>query len=182
VVSQITSVVVHPECSAATRSDHEQGNQHYASGNPDGGRGHAGETRPGDALVLYPFTIICEGSMPCRGGNPEGKMDAELRRYLEEMEGRIGANVSEKCEEVRAERSGRLDRAAEAVAVDVGHLHGEIRTVVDRVRKMDANVTTCLEMLVRQSRWHDGRDSKAIDLLVRVNAMEKRVLDLEGRK
>jgi hypothetical protein len=93
--------------------------------------------------------------------------DQQLKEHLDGMEARIRAHA---------------DRAAEATATEVGHLHSEIGAVLDRVKKMDANITTCLEMLVRQSRWHDETDSKAIDLLLRVNALEKRVIDLEGGK
>jgi hypothetical protein len=93
--------------------------------------------------------------------------DEDLKRYLEAMEARL---------------IGRIERAAEATATEIGSLHTEIRAVLDHGRKTGTNVTTCLEMLVRQSRWHDETDTKAVDLLIRVNAMEKRLLDLEGGK
>jgi hypothetical protein len=77
--------------------------------------------------------------------------------------------------------AAKLDRAAQSFAIDVGHLHSEIRALLDRLKKIDANVTTGVEMLVRQSRWHDETDTSAVELLVRVNALEKRLHDLEHR-
>lgn len=47
---------------------------------------------------------------------------------------------------------------------------------------MGANVATCIEMIARQSRWHDETDPKAVELPMRVNAMEKRLLGFEGGK
>ena len=92
-------------------------------------------------------------------------MDEDLKAYLAEMRGDV---------------MGRIDRAAQSFAVDLGHVHSEIRAVLDRVKKVDSNVTTCLELLVRQSRWHDETDTKAVELLVRVNELERRLNDLAG--
>jgi hypothetical protein len=91
-------------------------------------------------------------------------MDEDLKQYLDGMEARL---------------AGKLDRAAQSFGVDIGHVHGEIRALLDRIKKIDANVTTGVEMLVRQSRWHDETDTKAVELLFRVNAIEKRLDELE---
>jgi len=96
-------------------------------------------------------------------------MNEELKQYLEAMEGHL-----------RAQIQSVEDRTAALIAAEVGSLHTEIRAVLDHGKKTNANVTTCLEMIARQSRWHDETDTKAVDLLMRVNAMEKRLLDLEG--
>lgn len=99
-------------------------------------------------------------------------MDAELKAYLEGMEARL-----------REEFRARLGRAAEAAATDVGHVHSEVQALHARVRKMDTNVTTCIELLTRQSRWHGETDANALELLTRVNQLERRVIELEqGRE
>jgi hypothetical protein len=130
-------------------------------------------------------------------------MDEDLKQYLDakfaEVDSKfteVGAKFAEvdsKFAEVRADAEameGRLrtqiqsaeDRSAALIAAEMGSLHNEIRAVLDYGKKTGANVTTCLEMIVRQSRWHDETDNKAMELLMRVNSMEKRLLDLEGGK
>jgi hypothetical protein len=94
-------------------------------------------------------------------------VDEDLSQYLEGMETRlrdhVGAecgkvetrmreHVGAECGKVESRLAGKLERAAQAFAVDIGHVHLEIRAVLDRLKKMDANVTTGVELLVRQSR------------------------------
>jgi hypothetical protein len=109
-------------------------------------------------------------------------MEARLRGDAEAMEARLTEKLEHNSTELEARLVGKLDRAAEAFATDVGHIHTEIRAVLDRVRKMDTNVATCIELLVRQSRWHGETDTKAIELLMRVNEIENRVHNLENRQ
>jgi hypothetical protein len=97
-------------------------------------------------------------------------MNEDLKQYLEAMEARLSAQI----------RSAEDRTMAPIQSAEDGGLHTEIRAVLDHGRKTGANVTTCIEMIARQSRWHDETDAKAVDPLMRVNAMEKRLLDLEG--
>ena len=98
-------------------------------------------------------------------------MDSELRTYLEGMEARLRDGFRE-----------RLDAAAHSTSVDIGHVHTEIQALHSRMTKMQANITTSLELLTRQSRWHDETDANAAALLTRVNELERRVNDLEQGK
>jgi hypothetical protein len=135
-------------------------------------------------------------------------MDEDLKQYLEGMENRLrgeirgeirsseertgallagveertGALIAGLEERTAALTAGVEERTAALIAAELGSLHIEIRAVLDHGKKTGANVTTCIEMIARQSRWHDETDSNAVELLMRVNALEKRVLDLEGGK
>jgi hypothetical protein len=112
-------------------------------------------------------------------------MDEALKSYLDEMKRELRTDilngVDERVQKAESRLAAKLDRAAESFAVDVGHLHGEIRAGLDRLKKIDSNVTTGVEMLVRQSRWHDETDTKVLELLVRMDGLEKRLYNLENR-
>jgi site-specific recombinase len=75
----------------------------------------------------------------------------------------------------------RLDAAAHSTSVDIGHVHTEIQALHGRMTKMQANITTCLELLTRQSRWHDETDASAAALLARVNDLERRFVELQRK-
>lgn len=62
------------------------------------------------------------------------------------------------------------------------HVDTRLASIDTRLKKTESNVATCLELLTRQSRWHSDTDTNALELLKRVNALEKRVSDLEGGK
>jgi hypothetical protein len=107
--------------------------------------------------------------------------DGTTKQDLLDMEGRIMNRIDGRIDATERRLAAKLDAAANSFAVDVGHLHSENRAMLDRLKKIDANVTTGIELLVRQSRWHDETDTSAVELLVRVNAIEKRLYDLEHR-
>jgi len=100
-------------------------------------------------------------------------MNEELKTYLDGMESRLSGKIESVVQ-------ASEDRTAALIAAEVGALHSEIRAVLDHGRKTGANVTTCIEMIARQSRWHDETDANTAELLMRVNAIEKRLLNLES--
>ncbi len=102
-------------------------------------------------------------------------MDQELKGHLESMEKRLDARIL--ASEGRL--TAKLDHAAQAFATDVGQLHGEIKALLTRVKKIDTNVTTGIELIARQSRWHDETDTSAVELLVKFVDLERRVYNLE---
>jgi len=110
-------------------------------------------------------------------------MDQDLKTYLDEMKRELRADILEgvggRMNKLEVHLAGKLDRAAESFAVDIGQLHGEIRAMFDRLRKIDSNVTIGIELITRQSRWHDETDTKVLELLVRVDGLEKRLYNLE---
>lgn len=104
-------------------------------------------------------------------------MDAELKKYLEKMQ---------------TDLAGKIDRAAVATASDIGSLHTEIQQVetrlktrIDdmdrRLRRVDANTITTLELLTRQSRWHEESDNAIQDMLAAKAEMERKLDELRAR-
>ncbi len=97
-------------------------------------------------------------------------MDEELKQHLQAMENRIAA----------------------LIAAEVGTLHTQIVKTEERIvarldaidarQRRDASLTTTLmELVVKQSRWHEESDNAVADLNAKHAELSRRLDDL-GRK
>jgi len=50
-----------------------------------------------------------------------------------------------------------------------------------RLRRVDGNTITALELLTRQSRWHEESDNAIHDVIKRQGEIQKTLEDLKGR-
>jgi len=91
------------------------------------------------------------------------------------------AGIDVRFEALEKTFTGKLDRAAEAFASDIGTLHEQIKAVDRTLRRAEGTITTALELLVKQSRWHEETDNAVRDLGNRMIVMERRIGDLERR-
>lgn len=90
-------------------------------------------------------------------------MNEELKQHLEAMETRLAQHilheVGTRIDEVKA-RIDDMDR---------------------RLRRVDANTITTMELLARQSRWHEESDNAIHDMIKRQGDTEKKLDELRVR-
>ncbi len=72
----------------------------------------------------------------------------------------------------------RLDRAAEAFASEMGSLHTEIQAIDARQRRDAGLTTTLMDLVMKQSRWHQDSDNKVADILSRQTEFARKLEDL----
>ena len=104
-------------------------------------------------------------------------MDEELKVYLETAFAAV---------------HGKIDRFAEAVATEIGSLHTQIKLVEDRLvaqfegidarQRRDASLTTTLmELVVKQTRWHEQSDNAAAELAARRAEFSRKLDEFRGK-
>jgi chromosome segregation ATPase len=116
----------------------------------------------------------------------EARMDGfegRLGKRTDSLEARVeslNAYVNTRFESLETHMNARFDRMAEAMATEVGSLHGEIQDLDRRLRRVDANTITTLERLTRQSRWHEESDNAVRDLTARRSEFARKLNELRG--
>jgi chromosome segregation ATPase len=63
----------------------------------------------------------------------------------------------------------------------MGNLERRMGSFDRRLAHADVNITTALEILVRQSRWHQETDANAESALVRIGKLEEDVAAIKRR-
>lgn len=84
-------------------------------------------------------------------------MDEALKIFLDDMKRDLREHVTAACQGVE-------DRTAALIAAEVGSVHNEVRELDRRLRRVDGNTITTMELLTRQSRWHEESDSAVRDI------------------
>ncbi len=112
-------------------------------------------------------------------------MDEELKTHLDGLASRIDAletRMNARFDGMETRVNGRFDRLAEAVATEVGSLHEQIKDVERRLQRVDGNTITTMELLTRQSRWHEQSDNAVRELTVRQGEFARKLDELRGEK
>jgi len=102
-------------------------------------------------------------------------MDNELKTYLEQMEARIEAQMQ-----------GVENRMAALMASEIGSLHSDMQTIerriLDRLDALDSRlklqaglIQIGMRGMVRFSEFAEASESRWLDLVSRVEALEKKV-------
>jgi hypothetical protein len=109
-------------------------------------------------------------------------MDEELKAYLDA-----------KFADVRAEAVGMEARIVSVIASEVGTLHTQLKNAEERLtlkidaidarQRRDASLTTTLmELVVKQTRWHEQSDNAVADLTAHHAKLERRLEELGGKQ
>jgi hypothetical protein len=94
-------------------------------------------------------------------------MNEDLKQHLEAMEARLGAQIQ-----------ASEHRSAVRVGSEIGSLHTQITKTEERIvaridaidarQRRDAGLTTALmELIIKQTRWHEETDNTVADLAAR---------------
>ncbi len=84
-------------------------------------------------------------------------------------------------EDLKQHLQGMDDRTAALIASEPGPLHITIRDMDRRLRRVDGNTITTMELLTRQSRWHEQSDDAVHDFVTRQAEVERKLDDLRSR-
>jgi chromosome segregation ATPase len=107
-------------------------------------------------------------------------LDDRLELKFAEMEARFAA-IDEKFAELESRLTWKMDRAAEAFAGEIGKLHIQIQDLDRRLRRVDGNTITTMELLTRQSRWHEESDNAIRDFATGQTDLARKVEELRVR-
>ncbi len=132
-------------------------------------------------------------------------MNEDLKQHLDAMEARLGAQIHASEDRtaariqasedrtvalLRTEIQGTEDRSAALIGSEIGSLHTQIIKTEERIvarvdaidarQRRDAGLTTALmELIIKQTRWHEETDNAVADLAAR-HAHLARKLDEGG--
>ena|SRR5258708_7685438 len=101
-------------------------------------------------------------------------MDEDLKAYLDAKFAAIDARF--------VAIDVKFDRAAEAFAGEIGSLHTELQAIDARQRRDAGMTTTLMELVVKQTRWHQQSDNAIADLTARQSEFARRLDELGGKK
>jgi dienelactone hydrolase len=89
-------------------------------------------------------------------------------------ERRLADHISETAQAVE-------DRTAALIAAELGGLHSEMQDIDRRLKRVDGNTITTMELLTRQSRWHEESDNAVRMLTSQQTEFAHKLEDLRGR-
>jgi predicted nucleic acid-binding Zn-ribbon protein len=98
-------------------------------------------------------------------------MDNETKEYLRAMEERIAALIAGETATTHSELKGVEER-----------LTWRIDEIDRRLKRVDSNTNTTMELLARQSRWHEQSDNSLSGLSTEVNKLRERIEKLERER
>ena len=84
------------------------------------------------------------------------------------------------------------ERTANVIAAEIGGVHSQIQDLdqrlgnqiqdIDRrIRRIDTNSLTAVEMITRQSRWHEQSDNAIADTVARHNEFARALQEIRTR-
>jgi hypothetical protein len=92
----------------------------------------------------------------------EGRLTALIAETAQAVEDRttalIGVTERRLADHI-AETAQGGRRTAPLVAAELGGLHSEIQDIDRRLKRVDGNTITTMELLTRQSAWHEESDN-----------------------
>jgi hypothetical protein len=96
--------------------------------------------------------------------------EQDLARLIEAMSESLSAEITLVRTDLHAEMKAGFER-----------IDARMDAFDRRLKHTDANVTTALEMLVRQSRWHQETDAKVESDATRIGKLEADVAAIKQR-
>ena len=118
-------------------------------------------------------------------GASESRLTIRIAESARAVEDRttalIGATESRLVAHIAETAQGVEDRTAALVASELGTLHTEIQDVDRRLKRVDGNTITTMELLTRQSRWHEESDNAVRSLTTRQTEFAHKLEDLRSR-
>jgi hypothetical protein len=84
------------------------------------------------------------------------------------------------------------ERTAKVIAAEIGGVHSQIQDLDQRlgnqiqemdrrIRRIDTNSLTAVEMITRQSRWHEQSDNAIADTVARHNEFARALQEIRTR-
>jgi phage replication-related protein YjqB (UPF0714/DUF867 family) len=118
-------------------------------------------------------------------GATERRLVAHIAETAQGVEDRttalVGATERRLADHIAETAQGVEDRTAALVAAELGGLHSEIQDVDRRLKRVDGNTITPMELLTRQSRWHEESDNAVRTLTTRQTEFAHKLEDLRAR-
>jgi chromosome segregation ATPase len=93
----------------------------------------------------------------------------------------VGATERRLASHIAETAQGVEDRNASLVAAEMGSLHTDIQQIDRRLKRVDGNTITTMELLTRQSRWHEESDNELRTLTRRQSEFAHKLEDLRER-
>jgi dienelactone hydrolase len=95
---------------------------------------------------------------------------------------RIGRGIGKQTRSPhRRNRTGREDRTAALIAAELGGLHSDMQEIDRRLKRVDGNTITTMELLTMQSRWHEESDNAVRMLTSQQTEFAHKLEDLRAR-
>jgi hypothetical protein len=118
-------------------------------------------------------------------GASESRLTIRIAETAQAVEDRttalIGATERRLADHIAETAQGVEDRAAALVAAELGGLHNEIQDIDRRLKRVDGNTITTMELLTRQSRWHEESDNAVRTLTTQQTEFAHKLEDLRAR-
>ncbi len=118
-------------------------------------------------------------------GASESRLIDHIAKTAQALEDRTAAAItaSESRLTIRIAETaqGVEDRTAALIAAELGSLYTEIQDVDRRLKRVDGNTITTMELLTRQSRWHEESDNAVRTLTTRQTEFAHKLEDLRTR-
>jgi chromosome segregation ATPase len=103
-----------------------------------------------------------------------------LGAQIAAMDGRV-AKLSDDLIRHTANVNRLIDDHSASLQREIAHLAVKADNIDTRLRKADSNITTALELLVRQARWHNATDVSVALAGERLFKVEQDIEDIRRR-
>jgi dienelactone hydrolase len=107
-------------------------------------------------------------------GASERRLTALICESVVASESRLAAHIAETAQAVE-------DRTAALIAAELGGLHSDMQEIDRRLKRVDGNTITTMELLTMQSRWHEESDNAVRMLTSQQTEFAHKLEDLRAR-